>query len=230
MLILCGGEGRRLRSIVNDRPKPLAEINQQPFLDVLLGYLCAWGFQRFILSIGYMAKVLRRYYQQKKSPHIRFCEEKVLLGTGGAVKKARHFIKSRYFLVLNGDSFCKVDFKKFLTFHEKKQGLASIVVVKNRQNKDCGSVELNSLNRVVNFKEKDDGKNHLVSAGIYLFGQKIFCMMPKQNRFSLEYDLFHKLTGQGFYGYMTNNALIDIGSPKGIKRAKMYFKRLRTKR
>lgn len=225
VLILCGGLGKRLRSVVNDRPKPMAEINQQPFLDVLIGYLRAQGFRRFILSIGYMAVWMKKYYQQKKRGNIRLCEEKVALGTGGAVKRARRLIKGRHFLALNGDSFCKVDFKKFLAFHDKKQGLVSIVVVENRQNKDCGNVELDSLNRVINFKEKCKGKNFLVSAGIYLFDRGIFSFMPKENRFFLEYDLFRKLNGEVFYGYKAHRTLIDIGTPEGLRRAQRYLKR-----
>lgn len=230
VLILCGGRGSRLRSVVSDRPKPMAEINQQPFLDALMGYLFLNGFRRFVLSTGYMAASIRRYYQKKEGRDIRFCEESAPLGTGGALKKAGRFIKSGYFLALNGDSFCKVDFKKFLAFHNKKKGLASIVVAKNKQNRDCGSVKLDGLNRIISFREKEGGKNRRISAGIYLFDRKIFSLMPKRGRFSLEYELFPKLNGKGFYGYMTDNTLVDIGTPDGLKKARLYFKRTRLKK
>lgn len=225
VVILCGGSGKRLRSIVSDRPKPMAQVNREPFLDILIRYLRSLGFRHFILSTGYMADRLRKYFTQKKGRGIKFSEEKNPLGTGGAVKKAKNFIKSNPFLVINGDSFCRVNLREFPRYHEKNNALVSMVVAKNRENKDCGRVKLDNLNRISNFNEKAATKNNsLVSAGIYLLQKEIFSVMPKRTKFSLEYDLFPKLIGRGFYGYLTDNILLDIGTPQGLKRAEIYFR------
>lgn len=227
VVILCGGLGRRLGKVVNDRPKPMVEINHQLFSDILIKYLYSFGFRNFILSVGYMADKMKRYYTQREPLDIKFSEEKRPLGTGGAVKRTEILIKSNPFLVINGDSFCRIDFRKFLIFHHKNKGLASMVVVKNKQNQECGYVMLNSLKRISNFYEKAPQNNNLVSAGIYLFNKEIFHRLPKKNKFSLEYDLFPKLSGHGLYGYLTPNTLIDIGTPQGLKRAELYFKRFK---
>ena len=109
--ILCGGMGKRLRSVIKNNPKPMVGIGEKPFLDIIIDYMADFGFRRFILGLGYKAEVFKRYYKnfKPKDLEIEFCEEKTPLGTGGAVKKAKKLIISRSFLVLNGDSFCKFE-------------------------------------------------------------------------------------------------------------------------
>jgi|SRR3989338_2335079 len=225
VIILCGGLGKRLRKVINDRPKPMAAINKRPFLDILIAYLRNFGFRYFILSIGYKAENIKEYYNKKKTLNIRFSEEKTPLGTGGAFKMAQAFIRSNSFLVMNGDSFCNVNLNKFLKFHIQKNALASIVLVKDRQNKDCGRVKVLSSNQIAFFKEKTESTNDsLVNVGIYMFKKDIFSLMPKDKKFSLEYDFFPKITKERFLGYLTNSILLDIGTPEGLKRANLYFK------
>jgi len=231
VIILCGGLGKRLRSIVNKRPKPMAQINLQLFLDILINYISDFGFRRFILCIGYKAEWIKKYYLQKTHWDINFSEEKILLGTGGAIKNARKFIRSNPFLVLNGDSFCRINLKKLLEYHNQKNALISMALAKNSQNKDCGLVELCSHNRIKSFNEKAESKNNgLVNAGIYLFRKEIFSFMPKRRSFSLEYDFFPALTGKRCYGYLCGDNLIDIGTPEGLNKAKSYFKQLKNKK
>lgn len=228
VVILCGGLGRRLRKVVNDRPKPMAEIAGEPFLDLLLRYVYRFGFRRFILSTGYKAPRIRDYYHKKREWDIEFCEEKEPLGTGGAVKKVKPFIKSSPFLVINGDSFCGINFKNFLEFHYCKNALVSMALVKNRENRECGYVKLGASSRVTSFNEKPPSdENGLINAGIYLFQRDIFSLLLRENKFSLEYDLFPRLVTQRFYGYPVSAVLIDIGTPRGLTCARGYFKRIK---
>lgn len=225
VIILSGGKGRRLRSLVNDRPKPMAEINRRPFLEILISYLSTFGLNRFILSTGYKSDMISGYFTKKEYPHLRVSEERRLLGTGGAIKKNRRIIKKGTFLVINGDSFCKVNFPDFFRFHAANNAIASMVVTENRRNKGCGCVKLDSRNRVREFIEKPLlKKTGLVNCGIYLFQKEIFGLMPKRMKFSLEYDFLPGLIGRGFYGYPTKEILLDIGTPEGLKRTKLYFK------
>ena len=228
VIILSGGKGSRLRSVIKDRPKPMAEINQRPFLEILISYLSTFGLSRFILSTGYKSGMIRGYFTKKEYPCLRVSEEKRLLGTGGAIKKNKRFVKNGPFLVINGDSFCKVDLADFFKFHLKNNAIASMVVAKNKRNKDCGCVKLDNRNRIKEFNEKPLSKNSgLVNCGIYLFQREVFSLMPKRRKFSLEYDFLPGLIGMGFYGYSTKDVLLDIGTPEGLKRTETYFKRLR---
>ncbi|MCK4795557.1 MAG: nucleotidyltransferase family protein, partial [Desulfobacteraceae bacterium] len=222
VIILCGGQGKRLQSIVNDRPKPMAEVGGRPFLDILIDYVASFGFRRFILCICYMGDFIRRHYQNRKGPlETIFSEEKKPLGTAGAIKKAEPFIGSSPFLVMNGDSFCKVDLRRFLKFHLTTKALSSIVLTNTKDTDSYGNVTLGKSQRIINFSEKTKShKNSLVSAGIYFFQKEILSLIPANKNFSLEKDLFPSIVDKGFYGYVSTKEFIDIGTPERHKKAR----------
>lgn len=227
VVMLCGGKGERLKPAVNDRPKVLAEIHGKPFLDILIDYVASFRFKRFILCVGYKAELIRQYYKEKKSSlEIIFSEEERLLGTGGAIKNAQHFIKSSPFLVMNGDSFCNVDFNNFIDYHKDKKALFSVALVNSRNADDYGTVSLNDLGEVVRFDEKMNtaGQKVLINTGIYLFENIVFSMIPTSKNFSIEYELFQKIINFRFYGYKTEGRLTDIGTPYRYKQAQLILK------
>lgn len=222
-VILCGGRGMRLRPVVNDRPKVMAKIDSQPFLDLLIAYLRGFGFKRFILCIGYKGSFIKDYYIKKikNSGTIVFSSEKSPMGTGGALKKARKLIQSNPFLVLNGDSFIRADIQKFIKSHSDRDAHISVILKKSSSTKDYGSVDIDSASRIIDFQEKNKaGKPAYINCGIYLCGQEIFDLMPKSKKFSLERDFFPKMTKGGFYGHVVNSAFIDIGTPEKYNKAK----------
>lgn len=227
VIILCGGLGKRLQSVVSDKPKPMAEIGNRPFLDILIDYIASYGFRRFILCISHKGDIIKKYYQSKNSSlDILFSEEKELLGTAGAIKNAEKLILSGPFLVMNGDSFCQVELDKFVDFHIAKKALATIALTKIEENKDCGLVVISSSGKIKSFTEKakiDDGRLGLVNAGIYIFQRDILFLIPKDKNYSLEYDLFPALIKKGIYGYTTRANLIDIGTPERYEKAKKIF-------
>jgi NDP-sugar pyrophosphorylase family protein len=219
VVILCGGLGTRLRGIINDRPKVMAEINGRPFLDILIDYVAHFGFARFILCVGYMGDVIKEYYRKKSSElTILFSEEKEPLGTAGAIKNAEKLIRSEMFLVLNGDSICKIDLKDFLRFHNNKKALHSIVLATIDKPRDYGVIELDVNQKILSFIEKTNAHIvSLVNAGIYLLNRAVFGDIPSGQRFSLEYDLFPKILDKGIYGYITDRKLMDIGTPERLE-------------
>ncbi|MEK9148068.1 MAG: sugar phosphate nucleotidyltransferase, partial [Patescibacteria group bacterium] len=108
--ILAGGLGTRLRSVLADKPKVLAEIYGRPFLSYLLDQLNDAGVRRVVLLIGYRGDEIRNvfgdYYKNLK---IRYSEESSPLGTGGAVRLALPILDSDPAFIMNGDSFCDAD-------------------------------------------------------------------------------------------------------------------------
>lgn len=220
VLILCGGLGRRLKSIVSDRPKPMAEIDECPFLDILIDYVASYGFKRFILCVGYKADIIKQYYRKESKPvTILFSEENKPLGTAGAVKNAQKIIKSNPFLVMNGDSFCKINLHQFLNFHLSKRALLSIALVKSKKTAEFGVVKLGDSQQIIEFNEKGKADcSNLINAGIYLFEKEIISQIPENKNYSLEYDLFPRT--ERCYGYITDGTFVDIGTPEEYKRAK----------
>ena len=220
-LILCGGLGTRLRAVTGDAPKVMAEVQGEPFLDFLIRYLIKQGARRVILCAGYKAEALEAYYQ-KKFPEIdlHLSIEKEPLGTGGALHYAARLIKSDTVFGLNGDCFTPVNYQQLLDFHRAKKGLATLVGVRIEGNKDFGTLEINEKDEITAFREKfaTSAVQH-ISAGVYCFNRGLFDLMPA-GKFSIEYDLFPKLIGKGFYGLKVDAPFIDIGTPERFEWAK----------
>lgn len=241
VLILCGGMGKRLQSVVSDRPKPMACFGQQTFLDRLIDYVSGFGFRRFVLCAGYMKEKIVDYYtnntnmsrpkpvESKSVEHgsieILCVGENIPLGTGGAVKNAESYITQDPFVVMNGDSFFAIDFNEFLRFHLQKGAEATIALNKQPDVSDFGTVEVDAENRIKSFVEKGVRKSGLINGGIYLFNRSVLDAITPSVQYSLEYDLFPSLIGREFYGYFGTGDFIDIGTPERLERAKEILKR-----
>ncbi|MBW7990853.1 MAG: NTP transferase domain-containing protein [Planctomycetes bacterium] len=225
VVILCGGIGSRLRGTVDDRPKSMVQINQQPFLDILIDYFCGFGFSRFVLCTGHMSEVIQEHYSHKKgSLEFIVSNEQIPLGTAGSIKNAERFIQSEPFLVTNGDSFCPMNLAEFYDFHLLKQALMSMAVVESEDTSDCGLVTLDNLQRISGFEEKKaKARTGYINVGIYLFQKKILSFIPANTKYSLEYDLFPKLTNLDSFAFVSRAELIDIGTPERYERASSFF-------
>jgi D-glycero-alpha-D-manno-heptose 1-phosphate guanylyltransferase len=224
VVILCGGQGTRLKSVVRDRPKPMADIQGFPFLDILIQYVASFGLHRFILCTGFMADSIERYYENAdRSITMLFSRETKPLGTGGALKRAEGLISSDPFLVLNGDSLCRTDIQAFINFHLSKNGFLSLVVSKITESGDYGSITMNGEGGITGFREKASSGRNLINAGIYLMDAKVFPLIPPDEKYSLENELFPSLVGKGFFGFSTEEKVIDIGTPERYELAKMLL-------
>src|SRR5882672_1678490 len=111
-IVLAGGLGTRLRSVVSNLPKPMAPVGGRPFLDLLLGSLKTKGITRVILSIGHMSDVIISYFQKNSlGMELVFEVEPSPLGTGGAIAAALRHVHSDCVLVINGDTYLDLDIK-----------------------------------------------------------------------------------------------------------------------
>lgn len=225
VLMLCGGIGSRLQKVINDRPKPMASIGQNPFLDILIDYFASFGFRRFILCTGYMSEVIERYYCDKLTElEIVFSNETVPLGTAGAVKNAEKVIRSETFLVANGDSLCQIELNKFFDFHMERQAMLSIAVADSKGTEDVGSIGLGAGRKITGFQEKKKIQGQIfINTGIYLFEKRVLSYIAPAKQCSLEYELFPQLIGQECYGYLSDAKLFDIGTPERLELARESF-------
>lgn len=220
VVILCGGLGTRLRPVISNRPKVLAKIGERTFLDILINDLTLFGFRNIILCVGYLKDQIKNHFNCNKDYNILFSEEEEPLGTGGALKKAKSLIKTSPFMVMNGDSICKINFHDFYDFHTSKKASLSMALARAKTAQDFGSVILDDLNRITSFKEKVASKDEcLINAGIYLMQKNVFSLMPDEDNFSLEYDFFPKLIEDKCFGFIIDSELLDIGTPDRYEKA-----------
>lgn len=223
VVILCGGRGKRLGFLTRTVPKPMIKFGKTPFLDILVSYLVSQGYRRIILVIGYKAHRIKSYFIERRrtGTQLIFSIERKPLGTGGGLKYAKRFINSNPFMVINGDTFSDVPGKQILRFHKNKKALVTMLVTKCPSGKDFGQIVLGKTGRILKFLEKNPRVKHcLINAGVYVFDRKIFSMMPRQKRFSLEKDFFPRLVQQPFFGYRHRGIFMDIGTPQRLKTAR----------
>lgn len=220
-IILAGGRGTRLRSVVPDLPKPMAPIHDRPFLEYQLDYWMKQGIQRFIFSVGYKWETIRSYFgRQFKGIEIVYSIEEKPLGTGGGMLqalKARRY--SAPFLVLNGDTMFKVDLAKLKSFHYKKEAKVTIGLLEVPNKGRYNSVQLGQNEKIVAFQARgSNSRSNLVNGGVYLIEDCIWAdeQRDSSEELSVEDQLFPGLLteGLGFYGFISAAPFIDIGIPE----------------
>jgi len=224
--VLAGGLGTRLRSVVSDRPKALAQVHWRPFLAFLLDHLAAEGFRSVIFCTGYLGERIRHAFgEHYKSLRLCYLQEPKPLGIGGALRFALPQIISDPVLVLNGDSFCAIDLNRYVRWHRDHRAAASIVLTRVLRSERYGSVKLDQEARITNFSKKQQciGPGW-INAGIYLLGREILASIPEEENVSLEHDVFPRWTGRGLYGYYSPAQFLDIGTPEDFPNAEQLFK------
>lgn len=224
-VILAGGAGTRLRSVVSDVPKPMADINGRPFLECLIEQLKRWNIKDIVLLVGYKAGCIVDYFGDGKKfgVNIFYSEEIEPLGTGGALKQAENFLTEDYFIMMNGDSYFDINFHKLITMITEKKyfGILSLFKIKNSER--YGSVIIDEDSRVLRFLEKQksvDDSYVNVNGGIYALSSKILEYIPPR-KCSLENDIFPEIIkNEEIYSFISDGFFIDIGIPEDYFRLK----------
>ncbi|MEZ4721656.1 MAG: nucleotidyltransferase family protein [Flavobacteriales bacterium] len=227
-IILAGGFGTRLQSVVADVPKPMAEIAGRPFLEYLLNYLIYFGVDEIVMSTGHLAHVVSEHFGSNyRTARIKYAVEESPLGTGGAIKYAMSQCSASQVLVINGDTFFDVNLNEVFDSH---LGAEITMVLRPIENPDrFGTVELDSKNRVVAFHEKRAGLElGMINAGTYLMNISVFDSFDLPQRFSIETEFFAKHCADlKINGFVRDGYFIDIGIPEEYKRANEEFRSFR---
>ena len=210
----------RLRGLIGDQPKALADIGGRPFLSRLIEHVAGHGFRRFILCVGYKADSIQaRMSELEGACDITVVREHQPLGTGGALRSARPAMAAKTVIAMNGDSFCPVDYAALLEFHVAHAAAATIAVVRSAGSGDVGYVRRGDDGAVAGFVEKPPSGEGWVNAGIYAFEVAAVDELPESSPLSLEREVFPGLVGRGLYSYATEGPLVDIGTPERYVRA-----------
>ncbi|MGI7822128.1 nucleotidyltransferase family protein [Campylobacter coli] len=209
-IVLAGGLGTRLKSVVQDLPKPMAPINGKPFLAFVLEYLKKQGIAEVILSVSYKYELIQEYFKDEfEGMKIRYNVEKELLGTGGAIKDALKLIQNQVY-VLNGDTIFDIDLKKLVL-----NGSKICIALKQMQNFDrYGTVNVDEQGIVTSFEEKVFKKQGLINGGIYLLKKDIFDEFSLEKKFSFEEFLQENYKLLKIQTQIFDDYFIDIGIPE----------------
>ena len=222
-VILAGGMGTRLRSVVSGLPKCMAPVAGKPFLHYLLEQLEASGFNHIILSLGYKHEAIEEWIAGRKGrARISTVVEEEPLGTGGGVRFALSKAEEEDVFVLNGDTWLDVRYRKMLDLH-KASGAVATLALKPMENFDrYGEVVLGPEGRIAAFREKRPCEEGLINGGVYVIRRNALEVLPE--KFSIEKDFFEKEVSRGtLAGFVTDGYFIDIGIPEDYARAQEEF-------
>jgi|SRR5262245_5848408 len=220
-VILAGGFGTRLRSVVSERPKVLAEVGGRPFLEYLLDQLVAADVKSVVLCTGYLGdQVQRRLGTHYRTLALRYSREPQPLGTGGALRLALPMLDTDPVLVMNGDSFCDTRLDAFANWHAGRRATATILLAETDDTRRYGRVQVDDQGRVRRFSEKtNDMDPGLVNAGIYLLSRTLLGSIAFGRAVSLEREVFPEWIGRGLCGFCSHGRVWDIGVPESYARA-----------
>jgi D-glycero-alpha-D-manno-heptose 1-phosphate guanylyltransferase len=223
-LILAGGFGTRLQSVVKDVPKPMADVRGEPFLAHLIRYYQSQGVTQFVLSVGYKAESIIDYFGHSfESATIQYVREDQPLGTGGAIKYALNHLAADWLpsLIVNGDTWFEPNVGVFATFARSKNTPVCLSVKPMQLNDRYGSVLLGANDNISGFRAEPS--NHAnINAGCYyiqpLLLQKILASYP--DTFSFESICLPKLAQAGqLSAYICDARFLDIGIPMDYAKA-----------
>lgn len=226
-VILAGGFGTRLRSVVSDVPKPMAPVAGKPFLNYLFEYLSKFKITSVVLCTGYKHEIIEHYFSNNfKDISIKYSVEDQPLGTGGAIKKAFNLIDSESAIILNGDTLFNVDLSEFIVSHKENNAEISMALKYLTNYDRYGSVVLEN-NQVVGFEEKQFKIKGYINGGVYIVNKAVFEKFDLPKTFSFEKEILEtKLSELNVHGYQSSAYFIDIGIPDDFKKAQKEVKEL----
>ncbi|CAN5708294.1 glucose-1-phosphate cytidylyltransferase [soil metagenome] len=196
VVILCGGQGTRLREETEFRPKPMVEVGQRPILWHIMKLYAHHGFRKFVLCLGYRGNNIKEYFLNYESLNNDFT---IRLGsrsgityhgahpeqwfqvtladtgldsmTGGRVKRIEPYIDGETFMVTYGDGMADVDLTALLAYHKQHGKLATVTA--HQPSSRFGLLEIDAKQKVVRFAEKPKGDGW-ASAGFFIFNRRLF--------------------------------------------------------
>jgi len=224
-IILAGGYGTRLRSVINNVPKPMAPIAGKPFLELLLNYYSNFEFNRVIISLGYMHEKIISYFGDSfNGMELVYEVESKPLGTGGAIRAALDQCLNDHVFVFNGDTFIELDLGKLQTLWESNN---FPVIVGKQMNKTSRYSQIEVIDgKIEGFIENHDGGIGIINAGCYLIAKQQLDKYKVGDKFSFETDYLPSyVKNNNMNVFVTQGHFIDIGVPEDYYRAQKTLKK-----
>ena len=227
LVVLAGGKGSRIKSLLRDRPKPMAIFNKKPFLEYIIQNYSKYHFKNIFILTGYKSDIIYKKFNNKyyNFNHIKCLREKKPMGTAGAlsVLKKKNI---NDFILINGDTFLDINLNKLIKSCSKNS-YGSVTLVKNdfyKSNKKLSTLALRG-NKIIY-----RSKSNLMNGGIYFFKKNILKLLKTKNM-SLENDILPNLIkNKKISGIKTKNFFLDIGTPENFKKAKKIISKKFIKR
>ncbi len=219
-VIMAGGEGRRLRAVSGDRPKPMVELLGRPMMEHIVNLLRAQGFTDICAAVKYRAEDIMDYFGngEKFGVSLSYRVEKEALGTAGGVKNCKDFYGNEDFLVISGDAACDFDLRELMDKHRQEKAAISIALHKDPEPLSYGLAVTDEGSIVHAFIEKPKWQrvvSDLVNTGIYVVSPSVMELVPDNQPYDFGKELFPLLLerGEKVLGIPLEGYWCDVGTP-----------------
>jgi dTDP-glucose pyrophosphorylase/predicted transcriptional regulator len=220
VVIMAGGEGKRLRPLTDASPKPMLPVGGRPLLETVLGQVRESGFSRVLMAVNYQAEQIEEHFGngERFGVAIDYIREPKRLGSAGALRLAREQL-DRPFIVLNADLLTNVSLSALMRFHEEDGNLITVGVRRYVLEVPYGVAELTDT-RVDRLQEKPSIE-FFVNAGIYAVSPPAVELMPGQPTPFDMTDLISTCLDRGLPvgGFPVREYWLDIGQISDYERA-----------
>lgn len=188
VVILCGGRGLRMGIHSEQIPKPMAKIGNKPILWHIMEIYSYYGFNEFILCLGYKGEKIKDYFKNSRDWDIIFADTDLNTNTGGRIKRIEKYIKDDVFFATYGDGLSDINLTSLLKYHRLKGKTATVTVVKPLS--PFGMVQIDSDNLITEFREKPI-LDYWINGGFFVFNSDIFEYIERND--TLEKEVFERL-------------------------------------
>ena len=193
-VILCGGYGTRLSEETTIKPKPMVKIGSKPILEHIMSIYEYYGYNQFILALGYKSEYIKKYYKNKSKKNINLIYTGKDTKTGGRLLRLKNYLKNeKTFMLTYGDGISNINIKQAIKFHKDHGKIATITAV--RPPLSFGELKI-SRNKVKSFKEKPQVGQGWVNGGFFIFNNEVLNFI-KDDQTMLEREPLEKLTMEG---------------------------------
>lgn len=230
-VIMAGGKGTRLSSILKNIPKPMVAFAGKPLLEHQIENLKENGIIDIILVTGYLGEVIREHFGDgaRFGVNIEYFAEKEPLGTAGALYYLRGRLTEDFVLVF-GDLYININFERFFNYHKLKNAQITLYAHPNSHPYDSDVIATDDDGRVMEWSYKNSSRvdyyKNLVNGGLYIISPQAVESIPENRKTDLERDLIVPFISKGgIYAYCCTEYVRDIGTPDRLKKAEEDFLR-----
>lgn len=224
VVLMAGGQGRRLRPFTDNTPKPMLEVGAQPILETILGQVMLHGFRRFFISVNYMADAIIEHFGDGSAfgAQIQYLREDRPLGTAGSLALIDRPI-DKPLIAINGDVLNQLNFSSLLQYHHDHGCAATMCVRDSEFQVPFGIVSIDN-GAITGIVEKPS-QRHFVNAGIYVLGPDALAAIEPDTRLDMP-DLFNRLIagGRKTMAFPIGEYWTDVGRPEDLAQADKDFR------
>jgi dTDP-glucose pyrophosphorylase len=220
VVIMAGGQGKRLYPLTENTPKPMVTIGNMPILELIIRSCKDQGFEKFIISLGHLGDQISQYFNDGShlDTEIEYVIEDSPLGTAGALAMISGKVDSP-FIVMNGDILNDINLSGMLNHHEERRNIATVATRTYSHQIPFGVMRVDGeqIERII----EKPVMTELISAGIYVFDPHVIRNVPKDQHLDMPELLQGLIANNESVGtYKTDAFWLDIGRHEELDKAR----------